>query len=250
MRPPSPPRRCGRSALANISRKQTFLARIGRKYNANDPFRIMRRRSSSAKAGLLLAGIAASLLAPGDAKAVLNCTFGLTGACTSSPESNLKFSNFSFSGTGAEAADSIQIQKVGPGEIYTIALTAANQGQFDTSANLSYKITPINGYKLLSAQASSTVQGLVSPPFSFNYTSSNLPAFSTSGNTTSIFPFASPLSSSDIAINWASSYTASGTTLTVSLQKAPSVPGPLPLLGAASALGCARRLRRRTRSAG
>ena len=190
------------------------------------------------------------LLAPGAAKATLNCTFGNTSACTSSAESNLQFTSFSFSGGGAESADTIQIQKVGPGEIYTIAFNAANQGQFDTKAALNFSIAPINGFNLNTAQASSTVQGLVSPPFTFNYTSSNLPSFSTSGNLTPVYNFSSPLSSSNILINWDSAYSASGTTLTVSLQKAPAVPGPLPILGAASAFGFARKLRQRTRRAG
>jgi hypothetical protein len=210
----------------------------------------MRLRPSLATTALLLAGALTSVLAPEAAKATLNCTFGNTSACTSSAESNLQLTNFSFSGGGAESADTIQIQKVGPGEVYTIAFNAANQGQFDTQANLNFSIAPINGFNLSTAQASSTVQGLVSPPFAFNYTSSNLPSFSTSGNLTSVYNFSSPLTSSNILIDWNSAYTASGTTLTISLQKAPSVPGPLPILGAASAFGFARKLRQRTRPAG
>jgi len=210
----------------------------------------MSLKHSLASTGLLLTGALLPLLAPGNAKAVLNCTFGNTGGCTGSPESNLQFSDFSFSGTGAENADSIQIQKVGPGETYTIAFNAENAGQFDTTASLSFKISPINGYLLNLAQASSTVQGLVPtpPPFTFNYTSNNLPSFSTSGNTTSAYSFTAPLTSSNILIDWNSDYTASSTSLTVSLQKGPAVPGPLPLLGAASAFGFARKMRNRTRT--
>lgn len=209
---------------------------------------IMRLKPTLTCSGLLLSAALISLLAPGNAKAVLNCTFGNTSGCTGSPESNLQFSDFSFSGTGAENADSIQIQKVGPGETYTIAFNAENAGQFDTSASLNFKISPINGFLLNLAQANSTVQGLVTPPFTFNYTSSNLPSFSTNGSATSIYSFAAPLTSSNILIDWNSTNTASGTTLTVSLQKAPSVPGPLPLLGAASAFCFARKMRNRTRT--
>lgn len=242
------PAHVGGFSFANSSGNLLFFAMMAWKSNANPAFRIMSLKRSLASMGLLLTGALLPLLAPGNAKAVLNCTFGNTAGCTGGPESNLQFSDFSFSGSGAENADSIQIQKVGPGEIYTIAFNAENAGQFDTSASLNFKISPINGFLLNQAQANSTVQGLVTPPFTFNYTSSNLPSFSTSGSASSIYSFADPLSSSNILIDWNSTNTASGTTLTISLQKAASVPGPLPLLGAATAFGFARKLRNRTRT--
>lgn len=204
----------------------------------------------SASSGLLVAGALLSVLAPSSAKAVLNCTFGSTAGCTSSPESNLQFSNFSFSGAGVESADAIQISKTGPGESYTIALNAAGGGQFDADANITYKLTPLNGYKLKLYGASSTVNVLDSPLFSFVYNGSNLPStLTTTGNTVGPVNFSSPLTSSDIVLTWNNgASTASGTSFFVSLEAPSTVPGPLPLLGAASAFGFARKLRKRTQA--
>ncbi len=210
----------------------------------------MRLKPSLASSGLLLAGALVTLLAPGASKAVLNCTFGNTSSC-GSPEGNLLFSNFSFSGGGAEGVDNIQISQTGPGEIYTIAFNAAGGGQFDTDATLNFTVTPINGYALSAAGASSTVNTFDNPLFSFVYNSSNLPTLTTSGNTVSPVPFTAPNTSSNIVLSWNNpSATASGTSLFVSLQQQPpaTVPGPLPLLGAASAFGFARKMRNRTRT--
>lgn len=210
----------------------------------------MRLKPSLASSGLLLAGALVTLLAPGASKAVLNCTFGNTSTCAS-PEGNLVFSNFSFSGGGAEGVDNIQISQTGPGEIYTIAFNAAGGGQFDTDATLNFTITPINGYALSAAGASSTVNTFDNPLFSFVYNASNLPTLTTSGNTISPVPFSAPTSSSNIVLSWNNpNATASGTSLFVSLQQQPpaTVPGPLPLLGAASAFGFARKMRSRTRT--
>jgi hypothetical protein len=221
------------------------------KSNANPAFRIMSLKRFLASSGLLLTGALLPLLAPGNAKAVLNCTFGNTGACTGTPEGNLQFSNFSFSGNGAEGVDSIQISQTGPGEIYTIAFNAGGIGQFDTDATLNFTITPINGYTLGSGGASSTVNTFDNPLFNFVYTSSNLPTLTTAGNTLAPVPFTAPNTSSNIVLSWNNpNATASGTSLFVSLQQQPpaTVPGPLPLLGAASAFGFARKLRNRTRT--
>lgn len=210
----------------------------------------MRLKRSLAAPGLLVAGALVSLLAPSTAKAVLNCTFGNTTACTSSAEGNLQFSNFSFSGTGAEGVDAIQVSQTGPGEIYTIAFNAGGVGQFDSEATLNFTITPINGYTLSAAGVSSTVNTFDNPLFSFNYTSGNLPSLTTSGNTVSPVPFSAPLTSSDIVIKWSeASATASGTSFNLSLQPPSTtpVPGPLPILGAASAFGFSRRIRNRSR---
>ena len=221
------------------------------KSNANPAFRIMSLKRFLASSGLLLTGALLPLLAPGNAKAVLNCTFGNTGACTGTPEGNLQFSNFSFSGNGAEGVDSIQISQTGPGEIYTIAFNAGGIGQFDTDATLNFTITPINGYTLGSGGASSTVNTFDNPLFNFVYTSSNLPTLTTAGNTIPPVPFTAPNTSSNIVLSWNNpNATASGTSLFVSLQQQPpaTVPGPLPLLGAASAFGFARKLRNHTRT--
>lgn len=210
---------------------------------------IMRLKPSLASAGLLFSGALLTLLAPSASKAVLNCTFGNTSAC-GSPESNLLFSNFSFSGAGAEGVDNIQISKTGPGEIYTIAFTAGGVGQFDTDATLNFTITPINGYTLKSAGASSTVNTFDNPLFSFTYNASNLPTLTTNGNTISPQPFSAPNTSSNVILSWNNpNATASGSSMFVSLQAPATVPGPLPLLGAASAFGFARKLRHRSRTA-
>ena len=210
---------------------------------------IMRLKPTLASSGLLLSAALISLVAPSESKAVLNCTFGNTSGC-SSPESNLSFSNFSFTGGGAESVDGIQISKTGPGEIYTIAFNAAGGGQFDTDAALNFKITPINGYRLSAAGASSTVNTFDNPLFSFVYTSSNLPKLTTNGNTITPLPFTAPKTTSNILLSWNNpSATASGTSLFVKLEQGPTtVPGPLPLLGAASAFGFARKMRNRTRT--
>ena len=211
----------------------------------------MSLKLSLASTGLLLAGALLPLLAPGDAKAVLNCTFGNTGACTGSPEGNLQFSNFSFSGNGAEGVDNIQISQTGPGEIYTVAFNAGGVGQFDMDATLNFTITPINGYILDAGGASSTVNTFDSPLFSFVYTSDNLPTLTTNGNTIAPVPFTAPKSSSNVVLSWNNpAATASGTSFFVRLQQQPpaTVPGPLPLLGAASAFGFARKMRNRTRT--
>jgi hypothetical protein len=209
----------------------------------------MRLKPTLASSGLLVSAAVLSLLSPGASKAVLNCTFGNTSAC-SSPEDNLLFSDFSFTGDGAEGVDNIQISKTGPGEIYTIAFNAAGGGQFDTDAKLKFKITPLNGYILSAAGASSTVNTFDDPLFSFVYSANNLTQITTSGNTVSPVSFLSPKTYSDIFLEWDNpNATASGTSLFVSLQKqGPNVPGPLPLLGAASAFGFARKLRNRTRT--
>ncbi len=239
------------SALANNSRKQPLLANLVPTRNAHDFFRIMRLRLSLATTGLLLAGAVASMLAPGAAQAVLNCTFGSSGACTGSPEGNLQFSNFSFTGGGAEGVDNIQISQTGPGEIYTIAFNAAGGGQFDTDAKLNFKVTPLNGYTLKSAGASSTVNTFDNPLFSFVYSAANLPSLTTNGNTILPVPFSAPQTSSDIVLEWNNpNATASGSSIFISLQAPQTVPGPLPILGAASAFGFARKLRQRTRRAG
>lgn len=243
--------RLSRSALANNSRKQRFLATVVPTCNDHDFFRIMRLRPSLATTGLLLTGAFASLLTPGAAQAVLNCTFGNTGACTGSPEGNLQFSDFSFTGQGAEGVDSIQISQTGPGEIYTIAFTAGGVGQFDTDARLNFKVTPLNGYTLNSAGASSTVNTFDNPLFSFVYSAANLPTLTTSGDTILPVPFSAPQTSSDIVLEWNNpTATASGSSIFISLQAPQTVPGPLPIIGAASAFGFARKLRQRTRRAG
>lgn len=207
----------------------------------------MRLKPSLASAGLLLSGALFSLLAPSASKAVLNCTFGDTSTC-GSPESNLLFSNFAYSGDGVEASDLIQVSKTGPGETYAIAINAGGVGQFDGGANISYKLTPLNGYKLGVAAVSSTVNILNSPVFSFTYNASNLPAtLITAGAVAGPLSFTAPLTATDILLTWNNgTSTASGTSLFVTLEAPTPVPGPLPLLGAASAFGFARKLRTRT----
>ena len=211
----------------------------------------MRLSLSLATTSLLLTGATASILAPSAAKAVLNCTFGNSSICTGSPVGNFQFSDFSFTGQGAEGVDNIQISQTGPGEIYTIAFTAAGGGQFDTDAKLNFKVTPLNGYTLKSAGASSTVNTFDTPLFSFVYSAANLPTLTTSGNTILPVPFSAPQTSSDIVLEWNNpNATASGSSIFISLQAPQTVPGPLPILGAASAFGFARKLRQRTRPAG
>lgn len=197
-------------------------------------------------ARVALGGALIGSLSAGTAKATLNCTFGSTSGCTSSPEVNLSFSNFSFSGSGAESADAIQIQK--SGIYYIISLTAGGTGSFDTSANLSFDISALNGYKLETAAANSTMAPLTN--FVFTYASDKFAApgnITTQGSFSSFINFLPNTSSATITLSWGAvgGAVAQGTAFYFTMSDPDPVPGPLPLLGAATAFGLSRRLRRR-----
>lgn len=203
-----------------------------------------RFRPSGLLASAALAFAAASALDGGQASAALSCTFGNPTNCLST-ETNLTFSNFSYTGDGIDTSDNIQIQALSP-TFYSITFTPGGTGgNFDGTANIPFTISTANGYTFKNAAAASTMAP--GTPFVFNYNSASLAAPLTTSGSQSPYQNITTPSTANIVLSWsAGSNFAQGTAFYINLN--PPVPGPLPLAGASAAFFASRRLRSRINS--
>lgn len=205
-----------------------------------------RFRPSGLLASAALALAAASAIDGGRASAAITCTFGNLSGCYV-PEANLLFSNFTFSGDGADNNDTIQIQAISP-TFYSISFAAGGVGgNFDDTAKLNFTISSINSHQLLNAAANSTMAP--STPFTFSYASTDLTTspITTSGSASSYVPFTAGKSTANFVLSWsAGTNVAQSTALYINLN--PPVPAPLPFAGAAAAFLASRKVRRRIRA--
>lgn len=192
-----------------------------------------------------VAAIAPVVLSAGEAKALLTCTFGNFAGCNQTL-GNATFSGFNVTGTGFQATDEIQISQ--SGSIFEIIGDYIPGGSRLTGAGqLSFSVTLADG-RFKAAQSDfivgagsgnfnliSTLSGLGSPLLNVN-TSSDGPVF-----------FASSVPTTNVLISWdQNGSTKTGTQSILSIES--EVPGPLPLLGAASAFGFSRRMRQRIKA--
>lgn len=196
----------------------------------------------------ILAGALATSLYAGQAQAGLSCTFGALATCNNT-ENNVTFSGFSASGTGYDALDTITINYATPNR-YTVSLNfngAGNQLTGPASGNVSFTATAAPSYTFLNAQGNVDV---VDPTVTVTNTLSNLigGSFVSTGSLVGPINFNSSTTSTNVVISWsaASGSLANNSSL---LIRTFQVPGPLPILGAATAFGFSRKLRRRIKSA-
>ncbi len=189
----------------------------------------------------------ASVLEGGQARAALSCTFGSPANCYL-PETNLSFSNFTYSGDGVDVSDAIQIQGISATS-YAISFNAGGTGgNFDSNASINFTLSGLNGYSLLNAAAASTMAP--GTPFVFSYASSDLSSspITTSGSQSAVVPFNSSPTTADFVLSWsAGNNVAQGTAFYIQLTRT-EVPAPLPFAGAAAAFVASRRLRSRIRA--
>ena len=192
-----------------------------------------------------VAAIAPVVLSAGEAKALLTCTFSNFSGCNQTL-GNATFSGFNVSGTGFQATDELQISQVG--DIYEIFADYTPGGtRLTGSGQLSFLITLSDG-RFTTGQ-SDTIVGAGTGNFNFTSTLSGLgsPLLNTNTSTDGPKPFASSVSATSVLISWdqnSSTRTAFSSILSVGTE----VPGPLPLLGAASAFGFSRRMRQRIKA--
>jgi hypothetical protein len=203
----------------------------------------------------VLAGLDIALLAlgGGEAKANTFCNFSNLAACNGTV-GNFVISNFALGGssTGYQATDTIFIFANGQGnaEILASFITAPNDAtQLTGSGNFSFTASAINSYKFNQAISDATVAGSTFS-FSTSLTSPGgtwplSPLVLTGGNSSPFAtPSSSPTTSVDVVTTWAANGdSASSYNLVFGMSS--TVPGPLPLFGAAAAFVQSRQLRRR-----
>ena len=196
--------------------------------------------------GLVAACAVTSGINAGSAKAALTCTFGNLSSCNA-PENNITFSSFNVTGTGYDSTDQISISFINP-NLYAISFNFASSGQpagNNSTGSISFTATAASGFAFLNAQSNSDI---LNPAASVTTTLSGLPgSLITSGSLVGPNSFNQGVASTNIVSTWAVNATGVLSNFSLGLRTQPA-PSPLPILGAASAFGFSRKLRRRIKS--
>jgi hypothetical protein len=216
----------------------------------------MKRLKRLIPTGLVAGAAAASALYAGNAQAV-QCTFGNLSACNTTV-GNVTFSDFTRTNPGSDGADANDtINVLNPvGNIYTISPSFQSTGGIlggpIALSGLSFKATTASGYSLLNMKSNSDVVNSFGLNSIYFDTTADVMATSlyTTGNQAGPNPFDTNSTAANILTNWyldTPADAANGYSLTITIQQTP-VPGPLPVMGAASAFCFSRKLRRRIKA--
>lgn len=211
---------------------------------------ITRLATSRAATCLALGGTLALTLGAGSANAALNCTFGTISSCAGTI-GKLTFSNFNATGS-YENNDTLNISVNSLG-IYNILASFSPGTSVTGSGDYSFDVAAAPGYSLDGAAVNSTVDLFgTGGPFVFTTSLSGFapnPMVSTAGSSATA---ASTNSSTSALITWDNGGgSKKGESSLLQLTTNPptqTVPGPLPILGAASAFGFSRKLRRQIKA--
>jgi len=193
----------------------------------------------------------ASGMNAGSARATLSCTFGGGLSTCNNTEGNLVFSNFTL-GTGYDptAASPITIDNPFPNFYRIKAFYNPDLAPGLGSGSFSFTASASPGYRFKLASIDSSTSGLSGASWTFTNTISGLtasPLISANGSNIDNSPFPSGVTSTNVTVSWAGngSIVAEDSVITFEVEQ---VPGPLPILGAASAFGFSRRLHRRVKA--
>jgi len=213
---------------------------------------------SAAKFSLLL--LLAPAFLPGSAHALITCTAPLNSC--SGTDNNVIFSNFSFSGYTPNPSDTISLSgnPDGSGAVIMVFNPFRNTptvGSFTYTATLIPTPLFIYTFKTADVDSSSTLSSGRTVTTSLNSSGlSPAASYSKTGSTTSpqvTGIFLPRLTSQTFTQNFNLNPAPTDFVITVNhnwTTKGLPLPGPLPLLGAVTAFGLSRKLRRRIRSAG
>ncbi len=200
---------------------------------------------------------AATVLAAGHAQAN-SCTFAAISAnsCGTFSVGVLTFSDFTRAPGSGEGADTLTVSLL-PNFDYLISSSySPGPGFLTGNGSIGFKVTSNNPlYSLIQATANSDTSNGGAPPFTFTNTLTGIASPLVSvGAPVGPSDFASSTSTSDVTIAWTQ-----GSPLNYGLNSSlrlrtnpaapPTVPAPLPLLGAGGAFAFSRRLRRRLNQA-
>jgi hypothetical protein len=194
---------------------------------------------------LMLGGISFAIVVPGEAKAV-SCLLSDLASCNQ-VIGDRTYSNFGFSGFTPNGADSFSVTSG------SVSLNFSPDRTADIAAGqFTYTVTLAGGNFFNKAQSNLTGSTLGGGSYSTSLAATGLTSPATSsGGAGAVQSFGSSVSTAVFTQNFSFDYNANPDTLSsvggsfTTFADTPSVPGPLPVLGAGAAFGFSRKLRQR-----